>query len=286
MPLQVSGGDETCGRRACCDTIRSHDNAFRHGSSCRGTREYSNDIIVDERLAMTLPRAVLVDLDDTLLDTSATVDSAWDDACTRCELGEYHPSVVAAIKSFRDWFWSDPERHRVGRLDMTAARRHIVSTALKNIGYRDAGVAKRIADLYSELRDQSVTVLPGALDTLQWFRASGCLTALLTNGASAAQREKITRFGLDAFFDCILVEGDLGFGKPDLRVFKHALAVLNVNPEQAWMIGDNLVWDIAPARALGIYAVWIDAGGRGLPESSSCVPDRIVRRVEELRDRV
>ena len=115
-----------------------------------------------------------------------------------------------------------------------------------------------------------------------WFRSAGCRTALLTNGAGTAQRRKIARFALEELFDLICIEGELGFGKPDDRIYHHALTRLGVKPDDAWMVGDNLVWDIAPAQRLGLRAIWIDSRQRGLPESAPCIPDRVVRRLVDL----
>ena len=111
----------------------------------------------------------------------------------------------------------------------------------------------------------------------------GTRLALLTNGAAVAQRRKITRFELADLFDAILVEGELGFGKPDERVYERALSALDVKPSDAWMVGDNLEWDVAAPQKLGLSGIWIDTRGRGLPEQSSVRPDHIVRSLAELR---
>ena len=68
----------------------------------------------------------------------------------------------------------------------------------------------------------------------------GCRLALLTNGGSKGQRLKIDRFNLAMLFDVILIEGEVGFGKPDPRIYTKALAALDVPASEAWMIGDNL----------------------------------------------
>ena len=91
------------------------------------------------------------------------------------------------------------------------------------------------------------------------------------------------RFELADLFDVILVEGELGFGKPDERVYKRALTALGVKPADAWMVGDNLEWDVAAPQKLGMSGVWIDARGRGLPVQSAAKPDYIVRSLAELR---
>ncbi|MGA9348435.1 MAG: HAD-IA family hydrolase [Anaerolineae bacterium] len=46
-----------------------------------------------------------------------------------------------------------------------------------------------------------------------------------------------------------MIKGEFGVGKPDDRVYLHALDQLNVKPEETWMVGDNLEWDVrAPQR--------------------------------------
>ena len=48
------------------------------------------------------------------------------------------------------------------------------------------------------------------------------------------------------------------------------------------MVGDNLVFDVGGAQAVGMQGVWVDIRGRGLPESPVAVPDRIVTSIAEL----
>ena len=234
-------------------------------------------------MSRRIPRAVFLDLDDTILDDTSAVDLCWDLACDACAPGDERDRLIAQIKSVRDWYWSDADRHRVGRLDMDVARRHIVRSALEQLGRDDDGLAVEIADRYSSLRDVRVAVLPGALETLEWFRAQGCRLALLTNGAGPAQRRKIDRFGLEPFFDAVLIEGELGFGKPDARVFEEALSACDVLEHQAWMVGDSLHSDIVPAVRLGIHTVWVDVRGGGLPATAPCVPSRTVSAIADLR---
>jgi putative hydrolase of the HAD superfamily len=234
----------------------------------------------------TLPKALLLDLDDTILDDSSSVDGCWREACAG-QAGRLTPSqadlVVEAIQKTSKWFWADPERHRAGRLELDAARREVVRLALLEMGIADAQLARDIGDAYSHRRDVGMEPLPDAIETVRWFRDSGCRLALLTNGAGVAQRRKIARFGLADLFDTILVEGELGFGKPDERVYRQALEKLAVRPADAWMVGDNLDWDVAAPQKLGIFAVWVDRRGGGLPATSRVLPDRIVPALSALR---
>jgi putative hydrolase of the HAD superfamily len=106
--------------------------------------------------------------------------------------------------------------------------------------------------------------------------------ALLTNGEARNQRRSVETHALERYFDCIVIEGEFGTGKPDERVFRHALAATGCDPERAWMVGDNLEADIATPYRLGMHTVWVDADARGLPASAPVRPHRIVRAIAEL----
>jgi putative hydrolase of the HAD superfamily len=235
---------------------------------------------------MTLPKAVLLDLDDTILDDSSKVDECWRKACTAHvrELGALPVvDVLDAIKTTSAWYWGDADRHRDGRLELSRARREVVALALKKLGVDHKKLAADIGDAYGRHRDEGVEPLPDAIDTVGWLKNSGCALALLTNGAGPAQRTKIVRFGLTSLFDEILVEGEVGFGKPDRRIYELALSRLQVSPEDAWMVGDNLEWDVSAPQAIGVAGIWVDRLWRGLPPDCTVTPHRIIRALADLR---
>jgi len=232
------------------------------------------------------PLALLLDLDDTILDDSGSVNDSWRDACVghADRLAPLDAAIVLeAIQTMSKWFWDDPDRHREGRLQLDAARREVVRLALAKLGVDDAELAACIGDAYSYRRDVGIAPLPEAIETVRWLRASGRRLALLTNGAAVAQRKKISRFELGDLFDAVLVEGELGFGKPDVRVYRRALNALGVEPADAWMVGDHLEFDVGAPQRLGMSGIWIDRRGRGVPEHTTVKPDHIVRSLAELR---
>ena len=67
---------------------------------------------------------MLLDLDDTILDDNSSVEWAWLRACETAapELGIAAATLNATIERLRRSFWSDPNRHRVGRQDLDAAQ--------------------------------------------------------------------------------------------------------------------------------------------------------------------
>jgi len=231
----------------------------------------------------TQPTAIFFDLDGTILDWQTGMEESWLASCeAHCD-GSYEPARLhAAIRARRDWFWDDPERGRAGRMDLDGASREIVRGAFADSGLQAIDLAHRIADDYRARRASGIVPYPGAIETLETLRARGIRLALLTNGDAGHQRGNVERHGLAAHFDCIVIEGEFGIGKPDERVFAHAMQALSCGPEAAWMVGDSLEADIAPALSLGMHTVWVDAEGLGLPEGAPVRPHRVVQAISEL----
>jgi putative hydrolase of the HAD superfamily len=233
--------------------------------------------------------ALLLDLDDTILDNEAGLEEAWRGVSQFlvARLGDVDEiALLDQVRASSTWFWSDDERHRWGRLDMPGSRRAVLVHALEVVGRPAPALAAEAAALYCELRDAGLTPFDGALDALSRVRRRVPSLGLVTNGAAAAQRAKIDRFDLARFFDVIVVEGEAGVGKPDRRVFAQALATLRAKAERALMAGDNYHCDVLGALGAGLNAVWIDRQRRGATPVAPPRPHRtlasFVDLVEEL----
>jgi putative hydrolase of the HAD superfamily len=232
-----------------------------------------------------LPQAILFDLDDTILSFGTLANAAW-----RKVVGHYMPqlpgvtsdALLAAVLERRDWYWCDPERHRRGRLGLEDAYGDIVRHAFEGLGIAAPDLASRLADDYGVERSRDIRPLPGAVDTLRTVRDKGVKLALITNGDKETQRGKINDHDLASFFDCIVIEGEFGIGKPNDEVYIHAMKTLGVKPHETWMVGDNFEWEVVAPKRLGLTAIWVDARAEGLPSSPSVRPDRVISSIAEL----
>jgi putative hydrolase of the HAD superfamily len=229
-------------------------------------------------------RALLVDLDDTLLDYSGGVEDSWTTACTSCLNGHGvdAATLVAAVAESRRWFWDDPVRQRRERVNMLLAWQRIVEHALTGLGVTGNDLAATIAREYASRRRDYMRLFPESLACLEALRQRGVALGLVTNGDASQQRDKIERHGLARFFDVMVIEGEFGAGKPDEIVYRHALEALRVAPAEAWMVGDHLEFDVAAPQRLGLRAVWVDRERRGLPPGSAVRPDHIIGSLDEL----
>lgn len=232
-----------------------------------------------------LPKAILFDLDDTIISFDAGCVPAWEEVCyafsEKTGIVEYI-SLLDTINETRKWYWRDPERHRLGRLNLDPARFEVVRLALEKLGCGSDDDAVEITDSYLRLQEEKIHLFPSSIDTIEILKARGVKLVLITNGMSVKQRTKINKFELEKYFDFILIEEEQGFGKPDLRVFARALELLGLKAKEVWMVGDNLVWDVEAPQKLGIYSIWNDFKQQGVPTDSHIKPDRIINSITEL----
>ena len=232
-----------------------------------------------------LPEAIILDLDDTIIDDSGGVDACWEQACHEAALrieGLDPGALHEAIEERRDWYWADPVRHREGRLDLRAASTLIVEQALGVMGYDRPGAGAEIANRYRDLREERLVLFPGAIEAIEWLRAQGIRLGMATNGSATGQRAKIDRFGLEPYFERIIVEGEFGLGKPHREVYEALFAALGAEPARTWSVGDNLDFDVGGPQEFGAFGIWVDGPGMGLPEGSGVRPDRVIQSIREL----
>ena len=98
-----------------------------------------------------LPPAILFDLDDTILSFATLADEAWKQVVDRYVPklpGVTAQALLPALLERRDWYWSDPERHRRGRLGFEDAYGEIVRQAFGLLGISAPGLATEIAKAY------------------------------------------------------------------------------------------------------------------------------------------
>ena len=243
-----------------------------------------------ENIQRELPRAMLIDMDDTIITLTETSTRCWGDLCVtfapRLPVRATHEAMLTTLNQIRLDVWRDPARHQPYRMDLLGSRRAILAQLLDHLGVVDedeaADLAQEMAHHFTEAQLGSITAFPGAIEAVRELRARGVKLALITNGEGREQRRKIERFALAPLFDCVIVEGEFGKGKPEPEVYRHALTALGAEAHEAWMVGDNLEWEVAMPKRLGIYAVWVDFAAKGLPADAPAQPDRIIHNLAEL----
>ena len=121
---------------------------------------------------------------------------------------------------------------------------------------------------------------PGVDETLHQLQGHYKL-GVVTNGQSSYAVPELNAVGLLHFFDPVIVSGDLGYGKPDPRLFETALRRLGLDASEVVFIGNDLGHDVQGAGAFGLKTVFFRSN-QGLQDKPSVQPDYIIYAFPEL----
>lgn len=110
-------------------------------------------------------------------------------------------------------------------------------------------------EIYRKKLIELCTPIPGVEKLLSGIKRR-VKTGIVSNAYDGAeQRERIRSSGIGAFFDVIVIAGDIGVFKPDPAIFSYALNCLNASPDQALYVGDSIAYDINGAKSAGMKTV-------------------------------
>ena len=227
--------------------------------------------------------AVLLDLDDTLLQSDQGFQRAARATATALTGGGRDVDVDVLKHAFiaaSDRVWQAKTAVQKWQGTDESEWKQLWNEALTAVGGRERIDPCDAATLFRDNLRQSYALYPDARPTLETL-AGRFKLAIITNGGSTRQRQKIEATGLNSYFDAILVSGEVGVGKPDPRVFERALSMLDVPPHRAVHVGDSIDADVAGARASGIVAVWVNRPGAPVP-AGPMTPDHEIRSLADL----
>jgi len=191
-------------------------------------------------------KAIIFDLDDTLLDRTATFEKyipcfarRYAQDLAPCELEKLRAIILDA----------DGKGYRP-RPEVMAILRTILP-------WITAPSIEALLNSYAEDFLACLCPAEGLLDTLHAIKNRGLKTAIITNGPVPRQRNKIARLGIDHLIDIVIVSDEVGIKKPDSRIYELALSQLQCNANQVLMIGDNPDFDVIAPIQLGMQALWL-----------------------------
>ena len=238
---------------------------------------------VNSALQGMIPKAIIFDLDDTLINSNRR--QAWHQTVrgfTQRLHGRDADLVATAIADASEAFWADPECNRKWGLRIPEGRLVLVSQALLSVGLNDADLLEDLTSAFVASRETTLALFPGTCEALEQLAEQGARLAMLTNGDSDTQRKKIERFNLAKHFEYIQVQEEFGVGKPDPAAFQNVMDVLELPAEEVWMVGDHLELDMAAAQRIGIWSIWHDHAGNGLPANHAVRPNRVIASIPEV----
>ena len=201
-------------------------------------------------------QALILDLDDTLLDDRAATRralSAFIAFHRRALAGESDAESFARWRSLSANHWQRFER---GEISFLEQRRSRVCEFLRcSLSYPEADEA---FEPYREAYESSWSRVPECDEFLR--KTAAIPKVIITNGEREQQLRKVLVSGLQAHVLGTITPKDCGHWKPHHGIFAAALSMLNCEPARCLMIGDDPIRDIHPAQELGMRTFLVEIG--------------------------
>ena len=209
-------------------------------------------------------RCFLFDLDNTLWDFDANAKECIDILIKRHNLTQYLPDPVAFYKMYKsnnEKLWA---MYEAGEITQQKLRYVRFAISLREAGVPDPDPWGPVfGEQYLELMPSMTRLVPNALSVLEYINAKGCKMALVTNGFKQVQYDKIRNSGLDAFFkNSVFISEEVGYHKPNPKMFTAAITSINGRKKETLMVGDNFETDIEGARIFGIDQYYYNPAGK------------------------
>ena len=212
-----------------------------------------------------MPDVVVFDLFDTLVDLEweklPLVD--WGEGPRRSTVGALHEVVQpvngmtlvefgAALKAadaaFKRAHWSQD-------LEITTEQRF--EDLLERLGVESDGLVERLTAAHLGWLARVSSTPAHHVEVLRSLRKR-CRLAVCSNYShTPSALSLLERDGLREFFDVVVVSADVGYRKPDRRIFERVFEELGEPLGNALHVGDSLLKDVAGAAPLGLETVWI-----------------------------
>lgn len=251
-------------------------------------------------------KALLFDLDDTLLWDKKSVKEAFKATCELAKqkydispvkleekVREHARELYASYDTYAftkmiginpfEGLWGDfrdeGENFKKLKEIVPEYRKEAWTSGLHDLGVDDPDFGYQLAETFPAKRKENAFVYEDSFAVLDQLKGDYQLL-LLTNGSPELQQTKLDITPqLMTYFEQIVVSGAFGKGKPDPAIFEHALKLLAMQKDEVLMVGDNLSTDILGAERAGIDSVWVNRHDK---ERNDVTPTYEIGALKEL----
>jgi len=215
-------------------------------------------------------RAVLLDLDGTLLDTAPDLAAAANAMLAEQGLA---PLPAEAVREF------------IGSGIAKLVERCLQASGLALACARLEPALRSFGHHYARLNGTASQPFPGVVEALARMRDAGLRLACVTNKAAAFTLPLLEKSRLSPYLDAVVTADQVGKRKPDPAPFLHACHALGASPGESVVIGDSAN-DAQGARAAGCRVLLVSYGYSEGRDVRAIDSDGVVATLGEAAERL
>lgn len=212
-------------------------------------------------------RAVLFDLDNTLLDRDASllrfIHSQHD---------RFQPFLGHILRGDFVNRFVELDAHGYVWKDI------VYQKLIEEFGIHGISAKELLDDYVTRFHFHCVPV-PHLTETFEHLLQQQFKLGLITNGYTQFQVSNIRALGIEPYFSAILVSEQAGRKKPDPSIFLHALELLSVSPQESLYVGDHPINDVQASKQVGMISVWKQNHHWPSPEIADFVIDDLAELI-------
>lgn len=206
-------------------------------------------------------KAVLLDVDNTLLDFNLNAAHSMKAAFSSCNL-EYNDSFFDVFLEVNTDLWDKIERRQITREELKRDRFKFI---LEKLGIK--GDSAQLESLFRENLGKFAFPVEGAMDMINYLEKKYRLF-VASNAIYKQQILRLTKSNMISHFEKLFISEKIGFDKPSKEYFNYCIENIGgVTAKEVAIIGDSLSADISGASAVGIITVWFNIHGKSAPNA-------------------
>ena len=202
---------------------------------------------------MTRP-SLFLDFGGTLCEAQANILPAFQVAARRAHVQLPWNDYLRANEECWNELWPEAPK-LVGKIPAFADRVH--EMALRKVGFEGAAgpFVQAVRDV--ALSPEWHVPYPEAEPTVRQLRSEGISTHIISGHVDYLPLI-VRNLGWSDLFDTVTFTQEVGYQKPDVRVFRFALDRAGVHPDEAVYVGDSWELDYLAGMSAGMQSVWLN----------------------------